>query len=49
MLDIMAETPGIEGIMMIFDDFIVGIEQFGEHIQPLMKSRNGKLVARAAA
>ena len=45
MLDQIAETPGIEGIMMIFDDFIVGIEQFGEHIQPLMKSRNPKLVA----
>ena len=29
MLDQIAETPGIEGIMMIFDDFIVGIEQFG--------------------
>lgn len=40
MLDIIAETPGLAGIMLTFDDFIVGIEQFGEHIQPLMKSRN---------
>jgi pyrimidine oxygenase len=40
MLDQIAETPGIAGIMLTFDDFIVGIEQFGEHIQPRMKSRN---------
>ena len=25
--------------MLTFDDFIVGMEQFGEHIQPRMKSR----------
>jgi pyrimidine oxygenase len=41
--------PGIEGIMMTFDDFIVGIEQFGEHIQPLMKSRNAGLSAAKTA
>jgi pyrimidine oxygenase len=29
--------------MLTFDDFIVGMEQFGEHIQPLMKSRNPAL------
>ncbi|MGV8831728.1 MAG: pyrimidine utilization protein A [Devosia sp.] len=40
MLDEIAEKPGIEGIMLTFDDFIIGMEQFGEHIQPLMKSRN---------
>jgi len=45
MLDRMAETPGITGIMMTFDDFIVGIEQFGEHIQPRMKSRTKLPVA----
>jgi pyrimidine oxygenase len=45
MLDEIAGKPGIEGIMMTFDDFIVGIEQFGEHIQPLMKSRNPDLAA----
>jgi len=49
MLDIIAEQPGIDGIMMIFDDFIVGIEQFGEHIQPLMKSRNIELTAKRSA
>jgi len=45
MLDEIASTPGLKGIMLTFDDFIVGIEQFGEHIQPLMKSRNPALAA----
>jgi pyrimidine oxygenase len=49
MLDKVAEAPGIAGIMLTFDDFITGIEQFGEHIQPLMKSRNGALATSVAA
>ncbi|WP_160003666.1 pyrimidine utilization protein A [Rhizobium sp. 18055] len=49
MLDVIAVQPGIEGVMMTFDDFIVGIEQFGEHIQPLMKSRNAGLSAAKTA
>jgi pyrimidine oxygenase len=44
MLDEIAEIPDLKGIMLTFDDFIVGMEQFGEHIQPRMKSR-----AQAAA
>jgi len=24
---------------MTFDDFVIGMEQFGQYIQPLMKSR----------
>ncbi|RYE60621.1 MAG: pyrimidine utilization protein A [Hyphomicrobiales bacterium] len=40
MLDEIAVQPGIEGIMMTFDDFVIGIEQFGQYIQPLMKTRN---------
>jgi len=39
MLDTVAATPGSGGLMLVFDDYIAGIEQFGEHIQPLMKSR----------
>jgi pyrimidine oxygenase len=39
MLDVMAATPGLSGIMLTFDDFIIGIEQFGQFIQPRMKSR----------
>jgi pyrimidine oxygenase len=45
MLDRLAETPGLTGLMMTFDDFVVGMEQFGEHIQPLMKSRRKLLAA----
>jgi pyrimidine oxygenase len=39
MLDELAEIDGVAGIMLTFDDFLIGIEQFGLHIQPLMKSR----------
>jgi pyrimidine oxygenase len=35
----MAEIDGLAGVMLTFDDFIIGIEQFGQRIQPLMKSR----------
>ena len=41
MLDRIAEIPGLAGVMLTFDDFIVGMEQFGEHIQPKMASRRG--------
>ena len=40
MLDGLAEIPGTKGIMLTFDDFLEGIEKFGEKIQPLMKSRS---------
>ncbi|RYF63193.1 MAG: LLM class flavin-dependent oxidoreductase, partial [Comamonadaceae bacterium] len=39
MLDEMAEVPGTEGVLLTFDDFVQGVEAFGEHIQPLMHSR----------
>jgi pyrimidine oxygenase len=38
-LDEIAAIPDLKGVMLTFDDFIVGMEQFGERIQPLMKSR----------
>lgn len=38
MLDEVAGVPGSGGVILCFDD-IVGIEQFGEHIQPLMRNR----------
>jgi pyrimidine oxygenase len=41
MLDEIAAIPDLAGVMLTFDDFIVGMEQFGEHIQPKMKSRKG--------
>ena len=47
MLDQVAETPGVAGIMLTFDDFIIGIEQFGQYIQPLMRSRTTKMAMAA--
>jgi pyrimidine oxygenase len=39
MLDTMAEIDGVRGVMLVFDDYLEGIEKFGRFIQPLMKSR----------
>jgi pyrimidine oxygenase len=39
MLDAVATVPDLAGVMLTFDDFIAGVEQFGQRIQPLMKSR----------
>jgi pyrimidine oxygenase len=40
MLDELAAVPGVQGAMLTFDDFLIGMEAFGTRIQPLMKSRN---------
>jgi pyrimidine oxygenase len=40
MLDELAAVPGVTGVMMTFDDFVIGMEQFGSRIMPLMRSRN---------
>jgi len=40
MLDEMSEVPGVRGVMMTFDDFVIGMEQFGTRIMPLMRCRN---------
>jgi pyrimidine oxygenase len=47
MLDEVATVPATKGIMLTFDDFLIGMDQFGQHIQPLMKSRQEKLKAVA--
>ena len=39
LLDEVATVPGCEGVLLTFDDFIKGTEDFGTRIQPLMKSR----------
>ncbi|MNH31264.1 Pyrimidine monooxygenase RutA [compost metagenome] len=39
MMDEIATVPGTEGVLLTFDDFVQGVEDFGERIQPLMKSR----------
>jgi pyrimidine oxygenase len=43
MLDETSTVPGTAGVMMIFDDWIRGIENFGRYIQPLMRSRSAAL------
>ena len=39
MLDEVATVPNTGGVLLTFDDFILGTEAFGERIQPLMKCR----------
>ena len=35
-----AAVPGVRGVMMTFDDFVIGMEQFGTRILPQMRCRN---------
>jgi pyrimidine oxygenase len=39
MLDEAAGMPGVKGILLTFDDFIIGMDAFGQRIQPLMNCR----------
>ena len=39
MLDEAAAMPGVKGIMLTFDDFLVGMDAYGTRIQPLMHCR----------
>ncbi|MFH8616128.1 pyrimidine utilization protein A [Streptomyces sp. NPDC017979] len=39
MLDQISEVNGVKGVILVFDEFIEGMEDFGTRIQPLMKSR----------
>jgi pyrimidine oxygenase len=45
MLDELATIEGMAGVMLTFDDFVLGMQAFGERIQPLMKSRQHVQVA----
>ena len=45
MLDELATVPGVQGVMMTFDDFVIGMEQFGTRIMPLMQSREAPRLA----
>jgi pyrimidine oxygenase len=45
MLDELDTVNGMAGVMLTFDDFIVGMRDFGEKIQPLMKTRRQALAA----
>jgi pyrimidine oxygenase len=44
----MSEIDGLAGVMLTFDDFVIGIEQFGRRIQPLMRSRRHVLAEETA-
>ena len=35
-------VPATKGIMLTFDDFLIGMEQFGQRIQPLMEMPRGQ-------
>ena len=45
MLDEVATMPGVKGIMLTFDDFLVGMDDFGNRIQPLMRCRSDRRLA----
>ena len=49
LLDEIDTIPGCEGVLLTFDDFIKGMEDFGARIQPLMKSRQHVLADVEAA
>jgi len=46
-LDEVAGMSGVKGIMLCFDDFIKGMDDFGTKIQPLMKCRQERLLQAA--
>jgi pyrimidine oxygenase len=41
MLDEVASVPGVKGALLTFDDFLGGLDRFGQEIQPKMMSRGG--------
>jgi len=43
LLDEASAIPGTKGIMLVFDDFLVGLDDFGTKIQPLMECRKDVL------
>jgi pyrimidine oxygenase len=48
MLDEIAAVPGTGGVLLTFDDFVKGVTDFGERIQPLMASRKNVKLPEAA-
>ena len=48
MLDELSQVPGVRGVMLTFDDFVIGMEQFGTRIMPLMrcldKTKQGRVM-----
>jgi len=46
LLDAVMTVPGTGGVLLVFDDFLAGLDTFGQRIQPLMETR--RHVAAAA-
>ncbi|WP_420597152.1 pyrimidine utilization protein A [Deinococcus sp.] len=38
-IDRLAEIPGTSGMMLTFDDFVLGVERFGAEVMPLLRCR----------
>jgi pyrimidine oxygenase len=36
-LDELPQVPGVRRVMLTFDDLVIGMEQFGTRIMPLMR------------
>ncbi len=45
LLDEAASIPGTKGIMLTFDDFLGGLDDFGTRVQPLMECRKDLVIA----
>lgn len=39
LLDAVMTVPGTGGVLLVFDDFLEGLDAFGQRIQPLMETR----------
>ncbi|AMB44889.1 pyrimidine monooxygenase [Methylobacterium sp. AMS5] len=51
LLDEVVTVPGTGGVLLVFDDFLKGLDDFGTKIQPLMRSRRhvtGEALAEVA-
>ena len=51
LLDEVVTVPGTGGVLLVFDDFLKGLDDFGTKIQPLMASRRhvtGEALAEVA-
>ncbi len=47
LLDEVMTVPGTGGVLLVFDDFLEGLDAFGQRIQPLMETRRHVTAAAA--
>ena len=47
MMDELDAVPGLAGVMLTFDDFLEGMDAFGQRIQPLMTTRRASSGVRS--